>query len=367
MTIAAYVGLPGQGKTYGVVENVIKPALEKKREIWTNIPISSRECEARFQSIPKKFNIDDIIDDPGWWTQTFTAGSLIVIDEVWRLWPAGMKTNNVRAEDKEFLAEHRHFVGENGYSTEIYLITQDLSQLASFARVLIETTFRVTKLSVMGLHARYRVDVYHGSVTGSPSLAKRIREIQGKFKPKIFSLYQSHTKSLTGGAGNETRMDGRFNALGKISIKIGFVVFIVCAIIAYSGLKNLFSVYGSNDEEKIIVQEKNSDFSAEKSPILKKNIIPSREPVFKFLSRAESITIIFNNGFYPRIDYRYRILIDDSQTIFNNFDMASLGYEIYPINECAVKIRGLDFNGIAMCERDEKKQNTWVEKIVTNN
>ena len=38
MSIVGYSGLPGSGKSYGVVENVVIPALEAGRHIITNIP-----------------------------------------------------------------------------------------------------------------------------------------------------------------------------------------------------------------------------------------------------------------------------------------------------------------------------------------
>lgn len=120
-------------------------------------------------------------------------GSLIVIDEIWQLWPAGTNARNVRDQYKSFLAEHRHLVGENGLATEIVFVTQDLSQIANFTRSPIETTFRVTKLTNLGLKNHYRVDVYYGAATGaSPPISKRASEIQGKFKKEIYALYKSH-------------------------------------------------------------------------------------------------------------------------------------------------------------------------------
>ena len=61
MSISAYTGLPGHGKSYGVVDNVIRPALEKKREIFTNIPMNSDECLERFGMTVTQFKTEDII------------------------------------------------------------------------------------------------------------------------------------------------------------------------------------------------------------------------------------------------------------------------------------------------------------------
>lgn len=367
MSETAYTGLPGHGKSYGVVENVIVPALEQRRVVFTNIPMNSQECLKRFQMCVRQFDIQDIIDNPNWWSDVFEPGSVIVIDEVWRLWPAGLKANNVRAEDKSFLAEHRHMVGENGQSTEIVLVTQDLSQIASFARTLVETTFRVVKLSKIGMDSRYRVDVYFGPVTGaSPPISKREREIHGKFRPENFALYRSHTKSVTGGAGNEKRVDGRFNVLGGASIKIGVAVAIIAFVSAFFGLRYVAQQYRliqSNDVQNSVSTPLETQIIAK--PTTPVAAVP-REPIFKFLSLAESVSIVFNNGRFPRIDYRYRVVIDAHETILDDSQMSALEYELYPINQCMVKIKGGDFYGVALCER-EGKQRGWIENIVTPN
>ena len=43
--ITAYVGLPGSGKSYGVCEQVILPALAKGRPVFTNIPFDTNLCK----------------------------------------------------------------------------------------------------------------------------------------------------------------------------------------------------------------------------------------------------------------------------------------------------------------------------------
>ncbi|PCI47124.1 MAG: hypothetical protein COA68_06480 [Oceanobacter sp.] len=362
MSISAYTGLPGHGKSYGVVDNVIRPALEKKREIFTNIPMNSDECLERFGMTVTQFKTEDIIQNPNWWTEVFTAGALIVIDELWRLWPAGLNAKNVRDQDKAFLAEHRHLVGENGQSTEIIFVTQDLSQIANFARTLVETTFRVTKLSKIGMDNRFRVDVYFGPVTGaSPPISKRDREIHGKFTKKTYSLYQSHTKSVSGEAGNEKRVDGRFNALGGIGIKLGICLVLLSLIFSYYGFNKLTAAYHPTQDlvdqstlPTLISSEDNSQ------PVLPK------EPVFKFLSKADEIYISFNNGRFPKISYQFEVLIDDSYALFTPSQLMSLQYEIQPINECMVKIIGADFQGFAMCKRNDSS-GSWMENIVTSN
>ena len=362
MTIAAYTGLPGHGKSYGVVENVIKPALEQKREVFTNIPMNSDECLKRFGMTVTQFKTDDIIENPNWWSEVFNPGAVIVIDELWRLWPSGLNAKNVRDQDKAFLAEHRHLVGENGQSTEIIFVTQDLSQIANFARSLVETTFRVTKLSKVGMDKRFRVDVYFGPVTGaSPPVSKRDREIHGKFKKDVYALYKSHTKSVTGEAGNEKRIDKRYNALGGFGIKLGVVVVVVALVACYYGFKHLASYYGfTESDSKQTIQQTNKQTNLQQV----QSVQPKKD-VFQFLAKAEGIYINFNNGHFPNVDYRFKVVFDDMEATFTTVELARMEYSLVPINECMVKIEGPDWKGFAMCQRDEIKQG-WVESMVTD-
>lgn len=356
MTISAYTGLPGHGKSYGVVENVIAVALENKRRVFTNIPMHDEECEKRFNQKVIQFNTQDILDNPDWWEEVFIAGSIIVIDELWRLWPAGLNAKNVRQQDKSFLAEHRHLVGECGNSTEIIFVTQDLSQIASFARSLVETTYRVTKLSNVGANSRYRLDVYFGAVTGTtPPKSKKQGESYGKFHKKTYQLYQSHTKSKIESAGNEDRVDKRFNILSPKTL----VAFISCLIllitIAFLGLSSVTGFYGTTDSD----QEAKVDTKTPKS----KPVKTKKNPVFNFLSKAESIEITFNNGSWPNIEYRYRVEFEGRYTDMSYQDFQRLGYQLTPINKCLVKIKGDDFNGVALCSKDEKTESWFNEAL----
>lgn len=361
MTITAYVGLPGSGKSYGVVENVIIPALKQKREIFTNIPMNNVECIDRFGLAPTCFDVQDIIDNSEWWTEVFSSGALIIIDELWRLWPSGLKANQVRESDKVFLAEHRHLVGGNGLSTEVVFVTQDLSQVASFARSLVETTYRVEKLSKVGMSNKYRVEAYFGAVTGArPPRSRRDREIYGSFKKSTFALYKSHTKSETGEAGDEARIDGRFNVLNGIGVKLGLISFFILSFALWQGGQKMSNYYGSGAGD--------APMKTPDSMVIDNRKIITANPVPKaasFLTDAEKITIIFNNGSWPYIDFLYRVVFKGHEARFSFSDFQRLGYVVEPINKCTVKISGPDYSGFAMCERTEEKRG-WVENIVAS-
>lgn len=226
MSIYAYVGLPGSGKSYGVVANQIVPSLKEKRTVVTNLPVKVTllrelipDCDIR------TFSTSQIAENPESIDEVFPAGCVAVIDEVWRLWPAGTKVDRIPEAFKSFLAEHRHRVDKNGKSTQIVLVTQDLAQVAAFARQLVEQTFVHRKLGSLGMRGRYTVGVYDGHVTGlTPPESKRINLAHGRYKDEFTRLYESHTMSQSKEAGaDEDPIDDRGNVWRRPMLWVGLV------------------------------------------------------------------------------------------------------------------------------------------------
>ena len=208
MAIDAYTGLPGHGKSYGVVEHVIIPSLKQGRHVVTNIPLDIEALLVDFGGTVEQLPAD-------WFERAdlgdlAPAGSVLVLDELWRRWPNGMKANAARLEDKALLAEHRHRVDAKGRSMRVVLVTQDLAQIAAWARALVETTYRMVKKS----KKLYRVDIYRGAVTGPrPPKSALLRQTAGRFKPDVYRYYQSATQSHSGGVGDESVADARGSLL----------------------------------------------------------------------------------------------------------------------------------------------------------
>jgi zona occludens toxin len=236
MSIVGYSGLPGSGKSYGVVENVIIPALEAGRHVITNIPVKLGRLADDFpQGKVTLFQNREAEENPGFFSlENHPMGVIWVIDEAWRFWKNGSKSVNIPQEQKEFFTEHRHAVGDDGRTNEIVLVTQDLSQLAMFVRQLIEETYRAVKLTAIGQKNRYRVDVYMGAATGQKP-GKPMRQLYGKYRPEIYQYYKSHTRNKTDfAAGMEEKADGRANILKHPLIRFGIPVFLgVMALGAY--------------------------------------------------------------------------------------------------------------------------------------
>ena len=361
MAISAYVGLPGHGKSYGVVENVICKALEIQRIVFTNIPMKTDEVFEKYGINVIQFEIEDIVKNPNWWQDVFVKGSLFVIDEVPKLWPAGMKANQMREGDRQFLAEHRHMVGEDGFSTEVVLVVQKLNMIASFCRSLIENTFWVVKHTRLGMNNNYRVDVYAGAMDGSnPQLSKREREIQGKFKPEIFALYHSHTQSVNGSAGNEQRADNRFNVFKGASIKIGIFLIIVCSIVLYFGFKNVSEGFGQTAEQQIIEPD---NIETQPVKIREERAKPS------FLSSVDSLTLSHSlrsriNGI-TQTKYFFKLIKGDTEALVSDKDLVMMGYAFKVISECLLIITGNLFNEFVMCERVEIEKGFFESSLPT--
>ena len=230
MSIYAYTGLPGSGKSYSVVQHQVLPALREGRKVVTNLPLKRdlvlEETRADAGQL-LEFPTDLVAADPERIFEHFPEGSVLILDEVWKLFPSGLKTNQVANAFKTAFAEHRHRVDAGGRSCQIVLVTQDLAQIAMFARQLVEQTFRTVKLTSVGFDKRFRVDVFAGPVAGpNPPVNSAIRQIFGKYDKRIFRLYTSHTQSLAAQEGaDEKSVDRRGNVLMRpVMIAAPFLV-----------------------------------------------------------------------------------------------------------------------------------------------
>lgn len=360
--ISAYTGLPGHGKSYGVIENVIVPACKSKRIVFTNIPTNKDLFLDRYGMAPIHFDIKDIQENPNWFDEVFIAGSLFVIDECWRLWAAGTNANKLPEKHKEFFAEHRHLVGEDGRSTEIVLVTQDLAQIASFMRSLVEWTYRVTKLNKLGASKSYRVDVYQGAVTGqSPPISKRDREILGRFKKEIYALYKSHTKSEHG-AGDETTADNRFNILKSWKVKAFFIFIAVMLFLVWRGLSSVTSAYVSPDES-LPENSLPSDGLINDEPMTESYVASSIQD--DLIRTADKIYISYNNGRFPKIDYIFRLVFGGGGVDLKTDDLLSLGYDVTAVSQCLVVFTINKRSYKAVCEPHQEEQN-FISKLASS-
>lgn len=259
MSIIAYTGLMGSGKTYGVVENVILRALEQGRTVITNIPVRKGYLEEDYpkgklisfevrEPLSEEWNVYEEREINGrkrqvlvsnfWDLDRHEQGVIWVIDEAWRYWKNGTKASAIPEKEMQFFTEHRHCVGPDGRTNEIVLVTQDLQQVASCIRDLVEETYTARKLTALGSNKKFRVDVYTGphklSQGGQP-----LRQLFGRYKPEIYKYYRSHTKNKTDfAAGMEEKADDRANIW-----KSPFIRYVMPAAFVLIGW-GVWNVYG---------------------------------------------------------------------------------------------------------------------------
>lgn len=208
MALHGYFGLPRSGKSYGVVEHVVIPSLQEDRHVITNIPLEGSTLTSVFGGQITQLP-SDWYEDPSF-ADSIPKGAVLILDEVWRKWPAGQSVNKVPKSELALCKEHGHRVDARGKAMRIVLVTQDPSDLAAWTRKLIAVSFRMEKLEALGMGGRYRVDIYKGCPTGeNPPKRLLVRQSTGTYKPEIYQYYRTATDADVGKVGDETVSDKR--------------------------------------------------------------------------------------------------------------------------------------------------------------
>lgn len=256
MPIHNYCGLPGSGKSYSVVDQVVLPALRSGRRLVTNLPLNMPLVYSEFPSaeielfdLPSVENSFFDLD-----ANSHRRGSIWIIDECWKRWPQGTRVDAIPACVGAFFAEHRHFVGEDGFSTEIVLVCQSINQISAFIRELVDTTYMSRKLDKLGAEDRFRVDIYAGpQALTRPDREQMTRQVFGKYDPQVYRFYKSHTRNDTSfGAGNEKNV-GRSTSIFRSPIfVIGGPAALLALYVSYSGLAFFFRDRTPNVEAPVI-------------------------------------------------------------------------------------------------------------------
>ncbi|EKU30145.1 MULTISPECIES: zonular occludens toxin domain-containing protein [Alcaligenes] len=239
MPINAYTGLMGSGKSYECVSSVIVPAVRAGRRVVTNVDGIDSDairayCQEKYGVEPE--GLGSVVhcknEDVGKAdflpygenVDTFCqAGDIICIDEAWRFWGTDCK---LLAEHKVFFREHRHFVHpDTKVCCDLVLMVQDISDLHRILKVVVEVTFRTTKIKSLGLNKTYRVEVWEGYKLTQRG---RVAVENKRYNAQIFPLYSSYT----GGAGKELQVDGRQNVLK--SPKLWILAIVVISVFSFS-------------------------------------------------------------------------------------------------------------------------------------
>lgn len=225
MSINAYVGLQGSGKSYEFVSGPMLDAVMAGRRVVTNVAginedrvheylVNKRDADpTRLGSIVYVPN--ERISEPQFFPDeekpeletVVRGGDLVAVDEAWRFW--GTDNGKLSHEHMQFFRMHRHYVHpDTAVACDVVLMTQDITGLHRSVKNVIEFAFRMQKHKSLGLSTRYRVEIYDGWKLNAKT---RIDDRQKKYNPEIFPLYQSYT----GGKGTESAIDKRQNILAN--------------------------------------------------------------------------------------------------------------------------------------------------------
>lgn len=220
MPINTYTGLMGSGKSYECVSSVIVPAVKAGRRVVTNVDGIDSDairayCQDKF-SVPLE-KLGEVVHctnedvskasflPHGENVDTFCqSGDIICIDEAWRFWGTDCK---LLQEHKIFFREHRHFVHpDTKVCCDLVLMVQDITDLHRTLRVVVEVSFRTTKIKTLGWQKTYRVEMWEGYKLTNKG---RVSVENKRYDDEIFPLYSSYV----GGTGKELQVDSRQNVL----------------------------------------------------------------------------------------------------------------------------------------------------------
>lgn len=248
MAVTAYTGLPGSGKSHSVVEFVVLPGLKAGRVIVTNLALKLDLIQRDYPGADVRLlDSSKIKDDPAYLDEAAVAGALVLIDEAQLVWPSGLKAKDVPTRVVSFFTEHRHRVDAHRRSTDIVLITQNLANVATFARSLVAFTYRSVALDELGSSRRFRVDIYKGPAVGpSPPDKTRTRQMFGKYREEVWRYYNSHTKSEGEGSGADESATDRRNVVWRSPLLIGGAV--VALVLGVFGVLAVWDVFHPEPE-----------------------------------------------------------------------------------------------------------------------
>lgn len=288
MAITGYIGIPGSGKSYECVANVLVPAVLSGRRVVTNIvgvvpDVIYDYCVDTLKADRNGLGVvivvdDDVMKQKDFFpykgkdsvavTNTFCkAGDLIIADEIWRLWD---KDSALPAEHRSFFAEHRHFTDpDTGISCDFVFMNQSLSTVARYIKERMSKTFRMKKMTAIGLSKRYRVDVFEGDKL---TKASRIQSYHCSYKKEIFPLFHSYD----GGNGNEKIVDKRESALQPKFVFLYMLLPLFC--IAVGGYSAVQFFKSPVTEAKESPAPTSSSAPVNSAPVASSSVSPSPPP-----------------------------------------------------------------------------------------
>jgi zona occludens toxin len=254
-------GRPGAGKSYTAVELCIAPALDLGRPVWTSIPLNTEEVLSIWPKAQvEQFTTEQIREGGKAFWDRVPGGALVCVDEAEQVWPSGVKTSQVDQPTREWIAMHRHHVGDVGgkpVACDVVVVTQGSNDIGAWLRSKIDKTYMIEKLDAVGLDKRYKCSVYQGfQDTNRPRKRDEIRGYQGTYRDEITRIYRSHTKASDSGPVSvaELRPDKKATVFSSFRFRAGVVGLPLLVVVALGMLGNTKAeLFGDEQDQAVKV------------------------------------------------------------------------------------------------------------------
>ena len=189
--ITVITGTPGAGKTLYTIEKLLLPQVGKTikgRDEQGNPIEHERKVYTNINGLQIEHELIDGGDTQGLkdWQKWAKPGSLIVFDEVQKVWPPRPNGSKI-PEDVQALDTHRHM------GVDFILITQNVLNVDRHIHALGGRHLHVRRVANMPLATVYEWDHISRGLLYSKALSKA----PWKYSSKVFKLYKSselHTK-----------------------------------------------------------------------------------------------------------------------------------------------------------------------------
>jgi len=236
--------------------------IKRGRTVVTNLPLTFEDPLISLWTW-EQFEEDkpvSLLDDSPQIKIDYPKGSVYVLDECWRGFPDAKTPLNEKIQS--FFKEHRHRANAQGVTDDIFLVTQDLSDIPLKVRNLCKQTILCDKPDDIGLDnvsvRYYMKGAIKGLIPVHSQMIKTEREI---IKPEIYKLYKSHTMSDNAATefSEGTAIKSTFWQSGKFKLMIAGI-FSALLVIGISGnhvltktlpkYQNIEGSIGSREETK---------------------------------------------------------------------------------------------------------------------
>jgi len=257
MSVDATIGLPGAGKSYSAVENVILKELKKKnpKKIHTNLPLKLSYMQMIHDV---DISLVTVWEDSAQFAETFSMenlekdqhagqihdGCLVVWDEIQDFVPVIHKKNPVIEGAQDWIAKHRH------YGCDLHWMSQAYESVNVEFRRRTTSFYQVVSLEKRPFgQGKFKRTLYgKDNQTHEPHWKLPFREETVTIEQRIYLCYKSFDISGSGGLASNGFEIPTF--LKKYIIII-ILILLAMAGAAYYGITRIDPMFFQKKQNKI--------------------------------------------------------------------------------------------------------------------